>query len=274
MGCSWRAVAMTRKFEAVGLEYARPRTKMPLLSLRYANFRTEMRSILGLKYAKNPDKDRVLPSIHMQGHVALQFYQAASLLPKTARLREEQHQSLEARHPNHAVKYCEMNGLGDEHFKFRRRLVFTTYGTSGGMVNNVQNGNVTMGDQIDYIEHAVYNIYHIAPSVEVLERFRTMYPPGSPPDETTTTTTTIPMVSPSLGVTRTHSPSASGPPTNQIAMNGFTVTFDSSASANNSLIEIGVIVDIMDALIENPSLRHSVTLPVTLACRGLYVRLS
>ncbi|KZP03537.1 hypothetical protein FIBSPDRAFT_879370, partial [Athelia psychrophila] len=37
---------------------ARPRTKMRLLSLKYAKFRTEMRSILGLKYAKNPDKDR------------------------------------------------------------------------------------------------------------------------------------------------------------------------------------------------------------------------
>ncbi|KZP33812.1 hypothetical protein FIBSPDRAFT_881329 [Athelia psychrophila] len=60
---SWRALAMTRKFEAVGLEYARPRTKMPLLSLKYANFRTEMRSILGLKYAKNPDKDRALSKV-------------------------------------------------------------------------------------------------------------------------------------------------------------------------------------------------------------------
>ncbi|KZP26818.1 hypothetical protein FIBSPDRAFT_887021 [Athelia psychrophila] len=31
---------------------------MPLLSLKYANFWTEIRSILGLKYPKNPDKDR------------------------------------------------------------------------------------------------------------------------------------------------------------------------------------------------------------------------
>ncbi|KZP10891.1 hypothetical protein FIBSPDRAFT_937825 [Athelia psychrophila] len=155
--------------------------------------------------------------------------------------------------------------------KNREKGIFGTHGTSGGMVYNV-NGTFAMGDHIDHIEHAVYNFFNIAPD-EVLERLRSTYTQGSPPNESTTTNT-IPIISPSLSVAQPHIPSASGPPTNHIAINGFTVTYDPSASATDSLFEIRVIVDIMDALIENPSLRHSVTLPETLACLHRILKLT
>ncbi|KZP08713.1 hypothetical protein FIBSPDRAFT_254163 [Athelia psychrophila] len=159
-----------------------------------------------------------------------------------------------------------MDPLEGDEAENRAMVIFSAHGTSGGTVNNV-NGNFAMGDHIEHVD--IYNIYNIIPPDEVRERFRTMYPPGSPPNGRTTTNI-IPIISLSLGLAQSHSPGASGPPTNQMAINAC----DPSSSATDPLIEIGVIVTIMDALIENPSLRHSVTLPETLASLQRILRLT
>lgn len=133
--------------------------------------------------------------------------------------------------------------------------MFNTHQTSGGMVNCV-NGSFAMGDYIDgdqiLIDYANIYVSNIVATDEVLEFLRGMYPPGPPPNEPTISTTknTISKISPGLP---------------QIAINGVTVSGDPSAGAADSLIKIRVILNIIDALMDTPSLCHSVTLPDTLA---------
>lgn len=99
---------------------------------------------------------------------------------------------------------------------------------------------------------------------ERLEIPREMYPTGPPPNDPITdrtNTSTVRLAS----VAQPPNFRPPRPSTDFFTNNLVTGTRYASTSADHSLIEIQVIADIMDTLMESPALRHSETLPKTLA---------
>ncbi|KZP13559.1 hypothetical protein FIBSPDRAFT_131739 [Athelia psychrophila] len=139
------------------------------------------------------------------------------------------------------------------------------------MVNSV-NGNLTMGDyisgdqvHIDYIEYAQINhFYHIIESDKIPRHLREMYTKRPPMDRGNINATAIRLADPSPGVVQPPDSRPSGPLTDYIDADVIIQAFYPSGTVDRSLIEIQVIADIMDALMENSSLRHSAKLPETL----------
>ncbi|KZP05385.1 hypothetical protein FIBSPDRAFT_355117 [Athelia psychrophila] len=145
-----------------------------------------------------------------------------------------------------------------------KETIFNVSETSGGMVNSV-NGNLTMGDYIGGDQFHI-NIY-LTPTVVATEGYheyhRGIYPTRPPPNEADTNIYTN--VAPSHGVRQPQHPGAFKPFTDYIDANVVVQACYPPGSADRALVEIQVITDIMDALMESSSLRHSVKLPETLA---------
>ncbi|KZP18388.1 hypothetical protein FIBSPDRAFT_1046259 [Athelia psychrophila] len=126
-----------------------------------------------------------------------------------------------------------------------------------------------MGDyqnhsHVDYIRHANIYITNIVTMDERLEYSHEMYPTGPPPNEHTTRSTKTSTMR-LAGVAQPPDSRRPGPLTDLFTTNMVIGTRYPSASADRSLVEIQVIADIMDTLMESPALRHSETLPETLA---------
>ncbi|KZP32558.1 hypothetical protein FIBSPDRAFT_1036711 [Athelia psychrophila] len=136
--------------------------------------------------------------------------------------------------------------LEHEEWKDKATAIFSTHQTSGGIVNNVH-GNLTIHITID---ERLENL---------CETYPTRPPPNEPTDNTNTSTVRSAVVAQPPGSRPT------GLLTDLFTNSLVTGTRYTPASADRSLIEIQVIVDIMDALIESPSLHHSAKLPGTLA---------
>ncbi|KAF7979895.1 hypothetical protein HWV62_40691 [Athelia sp. TMB] len=127
--------------------------------------------------------------------------------------------------------------------------IFNTYDTLGGTVNNV-NRDFIQGDyivsQVNYFQ--IISDGSIPEPSKPLERFPDAYYMRTP-GASTSTASPQPL--------RPHHSPLTVPRV-------MTSNFQTHKLAQELLIKIRVITDIMDALMDNPSLRHSETLPKTL----------
>lgn len=120
-------------------------------------------------------------------------------------------------------------------------------------------GDYQNHNHVDYIRHANIYVTNIF-TMDERQRHLTGPPPNEPTTDNTKTSTLR-----SAGVAQPSDSCPSGPLTDLLAANLVIGTRYPSASVDRSLVEIRVIADIMDTLMESPALRHSETLPETLA---------
>ncbi|KZP09483.1 hypothetical protein FIBSPDRAFT_1051820 [Athelia psychrophila] len=140
--------------------------------------------------------------------------------------------------------------LKSEEVRDRAAVIFNTEHVSGGTTSNV-NGDyiVNNGDEIHAGHIQINHFYHIIES----DKIRNFNANAER------------VADPTHGLAQPPNFHPSGPLVDHVVAGVAVNTFYTSSSADHSLIEIQIIADMMDVLMENPSLCNSAKLPETLA---------